>query len=61
MKSKKAKEKLIQAQLNRILEILTGYEYNGPLEKMGAVRACTDIGEEVIYGNTPGESDAAKD
>ena len=55
MKSKKAKERLIQAQLDRILEILTGYEYNGPLEKMGAIRACTDIGEEILYGDAPGE------
>lgn len=61
MKSKKAKEKLIQAQLDRIQEILTGYEYNGPLEKMGAVRACTDIGEDILYGDEPGESHATKD
>ena len=51
MTSKKAKEKLIQAQLDRIQEILTGYEYNGPLEKMGAIRACTVIGEKILYGD----------
>ena len=61
MKSKKAKEKLIQAQLDRILEILTGHEYNGPFEKIGAIKACSDIGEEILYGDAPGESHAAKD
>ena len=61
MKSKKAKEKAIQAQLDRILEILNGYEYNGPLEKMGAIRACTEIGEEIIYGDAPGDQNEAKD
>ena len=61
MTQKKAREKLVQAQIDRILEILTGYEYNGPLEKMGAIRACTDIAEDVMYGDAPGESDAAKD
>ena len=58
MTSKRAKEKKVQAQIDRILEILTGYEYNGPLEKMGAIRACTDIGEEIIYGvDTNGAKD----
>ena len=61
MTKEKAKEKQVQELLDRILEILNGYEYNGPLEKMEAVRACTDIAEEVLYGNALGESDAAKD
>jgi Ni,Fe-hydrogenase III large subunit len=61
MTSKKAKEKLVQEQLDRILEILTGHEYNGPMEKIGAIRACSDIGEEIIYGDVPGESHGTKD
>lgn len=60
MTKNKAKEKQVQEQLDRIQEILTGYEYNGPLEKMGAIKACTDSGYKIIYGDEPGESDATK-
>jgi len=56
MTKKKAKEKQVQAQLDRMMEILTGYEYNGPLEKMGAIKACSDIAEDIIYGDGADEA-----
>jgi len=51
MKSKKAEDKKLQAELDRIQVILNGYEYKSPLEKLGAIKARIDIADEIIYGN----------
>ena len=61
MKLKKAEVKLVQEQLDRIQVILNGNEYKGPLEKMGAVKACTDSGYKIIFGDESEESHEAKD